>query len=462
LSGNDDIATAASVTNFEQMNLATNATVRMTNGQHNAFNPGFITGGGIETIVIGPAPLSITGASFTGTTQAAIEKYTLENGLFGAGTNTYTIAGSGHTITDLDSAGSNTATINAGLSNVTLLATAGAAYTVNALGGGTNLKVVLDAVDTVNLAGGHTGVDIFTDLSADTVNVTGSVTGKIDGGGGTDKLHLNDTANIVGTNVVAGTFENLDFAAGATVSMTAATWDQFVDTDGTGKGANTVTGGTGVETVTLTTTTALTTAYTDTNPIERYNLTSALNDTFKVNVTTTPIVTLDLVGGGTDTVTINDANATIGGPGVGPNNDGHANVLNFQSGGGSGFDILAVQHAGASISNGNYQSVAGTLVEADIAAGVNVVNLNPGGPVLNVPMGDFPVLWTQAVARAYFDNAIDDIAVGEYTFIAYSGADAYIMAVDINTVDSFANAGVDLIGILQGVGSNSMLASNFA
>ena len=455
LAGGDDLTPAflspVSVTNFENLVIAFNGSVTMTNAQHNQFVP-------LSTVATGNNTITIAtdgGAGFSGTTMAQVENYILGNG---AGNHTYTIAHSGQTVTDLDSSGGqNTANINAGLSNVTLIATAGASYVVNSLGGGTNLKVVLDAADIVNLAGGHTGVDIFTDLDADTVNVTGSVTGKIDGGAGADTLHLNNTADIVGTNVVAGSFETLDFSANASVSMTAATWDQFVNTNGGGS----VTGGTGVETVNLSTTTTSTTAFTGTNPIEKYNLTNSGNDTFKANVTTTPIVTVDLVGGGTDTVTINDANATIGGPGVGPNNDGHANVLNFKSGGGSGFDVLAVQHSGTAISDGNYQSIGGSLLGTNVSAGVEVVNMDPNSGGI-FAIGDFPVVWSQAVARAYFDTPINMIALGDYTFVAYSGADAYIMAVDINTANTFADAGIDLIGVLQGVGNNSMLASNFA
>jgi hypothetical protein len=209
--------------------------------------------------------------------------------------------------------------------------------------------------------------------------------------------------------------------------------------------------------VTLATTTTTTAAFTNiggAGAIENYNLTNSGNDFLKFNIFNFGVFGTDLVGGGTDTITLNDT-GPIGGT------DNHVNVLNFKSGGGSGFDILAVQHNGTSISDGNYQSVQGTLFgTTNIAAGVEVVNMDPSGGLF--PTGDFPVVWNQAVARTYFDNQIAMIALGDYTFVAYSGADAYIMTVDINTANTFADAGIDLVGVLQGVGSNTMLASNFA
>ena len=50
----------------------------------------------------------------------------------------------------------------------------------------------------------------------------------------------------------------------------------------------------------------------------------------------------------------------------------------------------------------------------------------------------------------------------EYTVVVYSGANAYVMAVDVIAANNLGTAQIDLVGVLQGVGTNSMLANNFA
>ncbi|MFO1081068.1 MAG: hypothetical protein U1E23_10655, partial [Reyranellaceae bacterium] len=445
LAGNDDIS-GATISNFEELDLATNATVTMTNAQHNVYAQGFITGAGIETIKITDA--------FTGFTQVQIENYNLAAG---AADHTYTIAGSGQTVTDLDAAGTNTANINGGLSNVTLVATAGANYVVNDLSGGTNLKVTLDGgADTVSLAGGHTGVNIDLGLGNDTLNVTGVVTGTLNGNAPVvatgDTLHLNDTADLLGATV--SNFETLDFASGASVKMTATTWDQFVATTGNATANHAVTGAAGVETVTLDSTSANTTAFTNVvnlgvPEVEKYILTNAGADTFTVNtINAATKVSVDLVGGGHDTVKLNDGNASAS-----FGNDIRADVFNFTSGGGGEADFLNVQHQGTSISSGGFQTVT---FATNVGAANNAINVNP------VLIGDIGSVWSQATARTYLDLAVNNIAVGDYTFVAYNGADADVMAVHIVTANTWANANIDLVGVLHGVGSNSMLASNFA
>jgi hypothetical protein len=447
LAPGDDLTAGLSlinVTNFTDLVIGFNGSVTMTNTQHNQFNP-------LSTVATGNNTMNIADA-FTGTTMAQVENYVLANG---AANHAYTISQDGQKVTDLDTAGSNTANINAGLSDVTVV-TSGANYAVNSLGGGTNLKVTGGSgADVVSLAGGHTGVNISTGGGNDTVNVTGSVAGTLDGGAHGanppgDTLHVNNTADLANAIVTVNTFETLDFAANASVTMTAATWDQFVALNGQNAAGHQVTGATGVETVTLTTTTGNSAAFTGDgiNYVENYNLTSALNDTFKVNAKFAGIVHfgVDLVGGGTDTITLNDDGVISGA-------DVSANVLNFKSGGGSGFDILSVQHSGTSISNGNFLDA---FFNTNVGAGVNVVNVN------TTIIGDIASVWTQAVARTYLDAGIGMIAVGEYTMVAYNGADADIMTVKINTANTFADANIDLVGVLQGVGGNSMLSSNFA
>ena len=256
-------------------------------------------------------------------------------------------------------------------------------------------------------------------------------------------------------------FETLDFAANAKVSMTAGTWDQFVATTGNATGGHAVTGAAGVEEVTLTSTTASSTAFTDlanagAGRVDNYILTNAGADTFRVNEQNAGQHTLvNLVGGGTDTLTLNDVNAVL------PGADISASVFNFTSGGGGNFDVLSVLHNGTSISNLNYQSFGGSLFGTNVTAGVNVINLNPtSGGIF--ALGDIASVWTQAVARTYIDAAVANVAVGDYTVVAYNGADADIMAMHIVTANNVATAQIDLVGVLHGVGSNSMLSSNFA
>ena len=444
LAGGDDLTPGflnpINVTNFENLVIAFNGSVTMTNSQHNQFTPA-------STIATGNNKITISDA-FTGTTMAQIENYELAAG---TGNHSYTIAQSNQTVTDLDATGGpNTANINGGLSNVTLIATAGASYIVNALSGGTNLKVVLDANDTVSLAGGHTGLDIFTDLGTDTVNVTGSVTGKIDGGTGTDTLHLNNTADIAGATLLG--FEGLDFAPNAAVKMTGTFWDQFVGTNGSATGGHTVTGGTGIETVTLTDTeNNVTTAFTGnlSAPIENYVLSSGANDFFRVNNGSTLYhAKVDLSGGGSDFVVLNDVSgAAFSGIDV------SSTVVNFASG--AGGDLLQIQKQNASISTGSFQTIVADATNVGATTKALVVNTS------STIMDDS---WSQAEAQTALDEAINNIGTGNYAMTVYfTGATtgAYVMGVNIVTANTLTDAKIDLIGVLSNVANNTLTADNF-
>ncbi|MFO1160129.1 MAG: hypothetical protein U1E60_14905 [Reyranellaceae bacterium] len=446
LANGDNLSTApVGVVNFETLVLANNASVTMTGSQYNQFTT-LGAAPGINTITIEGAANSILTSTFAG-----VEHYILNGNLV---THAYTIAGSNQTVTDNDSSGAfNAATIAAGLTDVTLTAISGARYLVNDLGGGTNHSILLGTdEDVVFLAGGHTG--IFVDLGgggAGILDITGVVEGTLKFSG---KMVLNDTADISDASVIIeGTPSRLFFESGS-MSFSAATWDQFVAPDGSG---NVLAGFGSQQTVTLTTTAASTAAFAkfnggDIDRVEDYVLSNAGNDFFTVNEQVhgdAYNIGLDVTAGGHDFMTFNDVAAAPTGTDVA------TNVVGFTSGSGTGFDTLAVKQNGTPVSNAGFYNIATANTD---------INGKAAGTAFTVASSVATIVgaWSQAAAQTALDTAIQMVDTGTYTMTVYNGASADVMIVKIVTANTLTDAQIDLVGVLQNVGVNTLVAQNFS
>ncbi|MGD9883354.1 MAG: beta strand repeat-containing protein, partial [Reyranella sp.] len=449
LTNNDDL-TGATVTSFEDLLLANNASVKMTGTQYNQFTTNSQALGTNAVTVV------TAGGGILGSRDlfAGIENWTLLDGL----QSVYTITGDGQSVTDQRSGNvANQATIDGGLTGVTLLANGGAGYVVIDASGGTNHSITLVGgggnADSVIFGGVHTGIALDAGLENDFIQVqtAGNISGTLNGGGGTsDSLNLFDAADISGSTVSG--FENLLLVSNAAAKMSGATWDQFVGTNGTATAGHSVEG-LGDEAVTLSSTTNnVTTAYTDTDRIENYVLSSNANDFFRVNNTSTAPadqVEVNLSGGGTDFIVLND------GSGAALNSqDVRTTLVNFASG--VGGDVVQVQLNGASISSGG--AVVTAAVDQNIAAATTTV-------VYNSNLALMDGTWSAVEARAALDAALGAGTVADeqlLTMTVYNtDGGAYVMAVQVKDADTFSTANMDLIGVLNTVGVNTLVTTNF-
>jgi hypothetical protein len=264
-------------------------------------------------------------------------------------------------------------------------------------------------------------------------------------------MALLNGADISGSTV--SNFEDLIFAVNGTAKMSAATWDQFVATTGSATVGHTVQSAVGVETVILSTTTPnVTTAYSGTNPIEQYVLSSADNDFFRFNAPFAPIGNqVDLSGGGSDMLVLNSPLAGVAG-----NATFETKTLNFQGGAtAAGGDVLQVQLATNSISSGT--SIIVTAMDTDVTAERTIIINSFAGAT----MDEAP---SQTAAQAAVNFAIDEIQAGIYTVAIYfSGggqSGAYVWAMETAANDP-GNADFDLIGILSSTAVNTLTGANF-
>jgi hypothetical protein len=446
---NDDSLVDGTVVGFENLVLANNASVLMNGTQYNQFTTNSAAPG-VNTITVAPGP---GGVGVTTGTFAGVESYIF---LGGTSDHSYKVTGSGQTVTDFDTTGVNNATLVGTLDNVTITATSGVLYGVTALSGGTNLSVTTGQEDdVVQLGGGHTGVDVDQGGGNDTVEVMGgSVTGTIVAGliftPFDNRLFLHDTADISG--VVVTNYGTLSFRDATTgVTMSAATWDQFVGKDGDYTAGHNVTSVGGTETVNLSSTVNnVTTAFSVlSDAIENYVLSSAANDFFRVNNASTGFhVNVDLSGGGSDFLILNDTNAAVVG-----NQDVHSTILNFA--GGAGGDRLQVQLATNSISSGT--AIIVTAMDTDVTTERTLIINSFAGATMDET-------WSQAEAQAAVGFAIDQIQADTYTVaVGFSGggqSGVYVMAMT-TAADNPGAAVYDLIGVLSNTNVNLLTGANF-
>ncbi|MFO1157551.1 MAG: hypothetical protein U1E60_01790 [Reyranellaceae bacterium] len=436
LANGDNLSTpGALVQNFQTLTLANNGSVTMTGTQYGQFTT--VNAPGNNTITLTSALLTTT---FNG-----VENYVLVAGSQGSN---YSINGDNQTITDNNTAGTDTAVVVGVHSNVNLTATSGVQNVVTDTNGGTNHTFAFGFSDDVlTLGGGHTGLNVNLGANGDTLNITGIASGTLNGDlGSGDTLHLENTADINGATVSG--FEVLELADNASVTMTAATWDQFVPSNGNG---NVIANG--VETVTLSTTTVKTTASTGNGTgslVENYVLSNTGNDFFTVNEAAGYTTQVDLTAGGSDFLTLNDTSAAAL-PGV----DLSTKVINFTSGSGAGFDTLAVLRAGGPISNAGFYNIAVANTDVDGKAQHTAFTVDSS-------VATIAGTWTQAAAQTALGTAIGKIDIGFYTMTVYSGSNADVMAVVIFNADDLATARIDLVGVLQNVGVNTLVAQNFS
>ena len=323
-------------------------------------------------------------------------------------------------------------------------------YVVNDLGGGIDHAILLGlgAADIVNLGGGHTGILVEMGNGNDTLNVTGSVAGTLDGQvGANDKLSLANGSDIH-LSTVSG-FEDLFLSGAGTHKMNGATWDQFVDTDGGPTTGHTVSVTAGIHTVDLSSTTPNVTTALSGVFIENYVLSHTGNDFFRVNNGTAGnFKSVDITAGGSDRFNLNDANAAIAGIDV------HTTIVGFQGGAtATGGDVLQVQLNGSSLSSGTFELI--TAADTDVGANNTLVIRSD-----IFIMGAF----SNANAQAAWGAATDMIAAGNYTGAVYfnNGGDTgyYIMA--FTTAADMADAATyDLVGILLNTSVNTLTAANF-
>ena len=272
--GNGANISGSTVSNFENLTLASGATVTMTAGQLGQFT-GTITAAGTEQITVGGDGDFTTLANIetfavgddstntrTVTVAAAGTSVSATSGTdavtFNLGTLTYTgtLTGEG-TVNDRLQLGNGSSIAGATLSNVEdLTIDSGASVTMTETQHEGFSSITAAGTEQITLSSANGDATITGDanvetyvlgaaftftLGADAQNVTGSsgndtvnvgtrtTTGTLDGSGGTgDTLSLGNGANIAGSTV--SNFENLTLASGASVTMTEAQHDGFTGT----------------------------------------------------------------------------------------------------------------------------------------------------------------------------------------------------------------------------------------
>ena len=436
----------------------------------------------------GNSTLTATGVAFTATLGAGTDRVTLPTGAITAtiaastGTDTLALV-DGSNISGATISGFEVLDLSVVAANVvTMTPTQLAAFTGTNLINGTNDVVTMSEAGTVTgqpvllqyvLAGATPS--IFTAHASDlTTSVTGGNTGggatgntynfstrlsandTITGSGGTADV-LNLTGNGIGganitaietinltTSTAAQTFETGLIALPATGTITAAASTVAVTIDASLlnlTGSGTIIDGPGNDTITAPTV-----------------------DGERV------LLTLTLSSGGSDTVIINDAGNAIGDSGV--------RINNFTAGLGAGGDTLDLRTAAATAFNSsaiNFVTLAAagnvsrnTIVEINqaVAATTSLTATADGGLV------------DQAIAAAFTTgNAAGSLAAldegARTVFVVLYGAGgafgtagiysvllraADLTAADVATTDVI----VELIGVLNNVTADSLVASNFA
>ncbi len=385
LATGSDLSTAGfTLSNFETVTLAANASVTMTEAQHDAFTT--INGNtGTEQITLASAngdgnvtgdadietyALGVTGFNFT--LGAATQNVTGSGGAdtvtVGTLTPTGTLNGAGGTDTlslgnganiagatvsnfeNLSLASGGTVTIGASqLSQFSGTITAAGSETVNVTGDGafttlTNVETHSVADDTTNartITVGQAGAGVTATSATDavtfdlgTLTYTGTITGE---GTVNDTLSLGNGANISGGTITG--VENLTLASGASVTLTTAQLNAFTGT---------ITA-TGTQTATLATTGSVTGA--DLSAIETI-ATAADAGAQTITLTAAQAAGKTLTAGdaGQDgfTVTGSAGGQTVTGSAGADTIDGGAGDDTLSGGGGNdvvsggdGFDVLA-------------------------------------------------------------------------------------------------------------------------
>jgi hypothetical protein len=263
-----DFTQATAVADFETLVIADNGSVTMTGAQHAGFSTA-ISGGGSETITISGAS-TLTGA-------AAIEKYVLGStaSSFTLGTDAQTVTGgagndtisvgtrttsgtldgaggtdllsmgngadiSGSTVSNFETAeitsgGSVTMTgaqhdgftsgfTAAGAETITLDATGGD----TAITGSAAIENYVLTAAGFTFTTGTTTQNVAGSSGIDTISVSGTHTGTIDGGGNTDILVLADGTSTSGATIT--NMESLTLASGGSFTMAAGQLSQFAGT----------------------------------------------------------------------------------------------------------------------------------------------------------------------------------------------------------------------------------------
>ncbi len=261
----------ATVSNFEDLTLTSGASVTLAASQLSQFS-GTITAAGSETV-------NVTGDGNV-TTLANVETFSV--GDDSSNTRTITVSGTGTSVTASSTTDAVTFSLASGSYTGTFTGDATTGDTLSLANGANIAGGTVTAIGTLNVASGatvtmteaqHDGfatidgtgtnkiiISTATDgltadadieqyelgaansltLSAagqtvsgstgdDTINAgTLSVTGTIDGGGGTDTLSLGNGSNLTGATV--SNFENLTLASGSSVTLTAGQHAQFTGT----------------------------------------------------------------------------------------------------------------------------------------------------------------------------------------------------------------------------------------
>jgi hypothetical protein len=287
----------------------------------------------------------------------------------------------------------------------------------------------------------------------DTVQTNGlaTLTGTINLGGQTNA----DTLKVTGASVdISGAtlsnIETLDVGNNLNVTLTAAQLAAF--TTFFGLGTNTVT-----VTTQATGVNALVVDQTVSNSrsvFETFVLQSNANDTatFKLANLGATSHTIDITAGGADTITLNNVSID--------NGTGVVTVVGFS------FldDKIGSQVNGTSIVTGAYVNAdAGNKITGQASGNViEIHSLGANGVQVAAPTNPLSLLAALNQVLANGGSAAD-IADGDYTVIAYNGNNGYVYQVNIAGANGTGGGDdtVELIGILQNVGADTLTAANF-
>lgn len=284
--------------------------------------------------------------------------------------------------------------------------------------------------------------DIVTfDFGAGALTFNGTITGE---GTGNDILSLANNANLTGATLAA--VEDLTLANNATVTLDADDWDTVLTGTVTAAGTETV---------------RLAGSITDGNvaanaAVENYVLLNTGNDqiTFTLANAGATAFSVDITASaGNDTVVLNNTSILAADTSV-------VTVTNFKVAN----DRIGSQVAAASIVTGAFVNAdAGNTVTAQTDG--NIIHMNStglNGVSIAAPALDASLLTTlNQVLTGH--GVVGDIANGNYTVVGYNGDSAYIYHVTIAGGDGTAGADdiVELVGVLQHVGADSLTATKF-
>jgi hypothetical protein len=383
--------------------------------------------GGADTLKVTGASVNISGASLAGietldvgnnlNVTLTVAQHNAFTTINAAGTNTFTLTTNGTLTADADvetyvlsSVGANTILLTAAGQNVT---------------GGTDD----DTVQTNGLATLTGTISLGSQTTADTLKVTVA------------------DVDISGARLAG--IETLDVGNDLNVTLTAAQLAAF--TKFVGAGTNTVTvttQATGGDALVVDQTAA-----SSRSVFETFVLQSNANDTatFKLANNSTTSHTIDITAGGADTITLNNVSID--------NGTGVVTVVGFGA-----TDVIGSQVAGTSIVTGAYVTAdAGNKITNQTSGNViEIHSLGANGVQVAAPTNDASLLAALNLVLTNGGNA-SDIANGDYTVIAYNGNNGYVYQVYIAGGNGTAGNDdtVELIGILQNVGADTLTAANF-